>query len=346
MNSYEISKKVLEKAAFGYKTDEVDSFIIEIIAYTKKLEEENKEYDNKMSVLAEKIEDYRDQEESMKEVLLSAQRVSTQVISDARKKAETMIEEATIKSEQLARESEKTLERATLDAELNAKSILDDAKKKADEMLVGAQKQAQQEEEHLAYIQKKVSDFKAELLSTYRSHLDLITKLPSDEKPEETEEVDSKKESATTEFEKIDSKKEESKDDFSRNAEFKPSPFSNINASFSTFDSDNLEKDADKKMNSESASTFEIKDTDKNNAFEKEIEEQFKKEEAAKTRAVIQIKDTTSSKNQNARKETSNKIPINKTPLKITVKENKGSDNSSKYESKFGELDFGNNPKK
>ena len=70
----DISSKKFEKAAFGYKPEEVDAFLSEIIESYKKMYESKVSAEEKLEVLAEKLEEYRANEDSLKTVLLGAQK--------------------------------------------------------------------------------------------------------------------------------------------------------------------------------------------------------------------------------------------------------------------------------
>ena len=75
MNAKEISAKRFDKSAFGYKADEVDSFLNEIAAEVNELTSQNTELQKKLEILATKLEEYRQDENSMKQALLGAQKL-------------------------------------------------------------------------------------------------------------------------------------------------------------------------------------------------------------------------------------------------------------------------------
>ena len=58
MNAKEISAKRFDKSAFGYKADEVDSFLNEIAAEVNELTSQNTELQKKLEILATKLEEY------------------------------------------------------------------------------------------------------------------------------------------------------------------------------------------------------------------------------------------------------------------------------------------------
>ena len=78
----------------GYKTTEVDDFLDRCADAVEELTRINDENERKLQVLAETVMDYRNQEDSIRSALISAQRMSESVISEARKQAEDIREAA------------------------------------------------------------------------------------------------------------------------------------------------------------------------------------------------------------------------------------------------------------
>lgn len=143
----------------GYKTTEVDEFLDRCADAVDELVKINDENERKMQVLAETIMDYRNQEDSIRSALISAQRMSESVISDARKQAEDIRNAANTEA-----------------AAIKEQAIADTAA----------------ELEELRRIKQEVADFKAKLLATYREHLTLIGILEGD-----SAQTDEKSEEAT-----------------------------------------------------------------------------------------------------------------------------------------------------
>ena len=156
MTTQDIREQKFDKAAFGYKAEEVDQFLEQVCAYLEGLEGEKKVMEKKMAVLAEKIEEYRKDEDSMKEALIGAQRLGQNVVAEAKQKAEELLTQS----------------------KAQAETILTEAKNKANQSVDNIKVQVEREEKNLQRMQKEVSAFKSKLLNIYKSHLDLITSLP------------------------------------------------------------------------------------------------------------------------------------------------------------------------
>ena len=142
-----------------YSADEVDDFVdgcadtVERLVREKRvLEQEKAEMAGKLELLANKIVEYRQREESISEALLRAQQAGNTIILEANQKADLIMRDAQIKAENVQ--------------EAALRSI-------------------KEEEQQLAAIKQAVSDFKATLLDMYRDHLRQIDLLPAEEPEEE-----------------------------------------------------------------------------------------------------------------------------------------------------------------
>lgn len=148
MTPYEIQNKKFDKGMSGYNRDEVHAFLLQVSDYLEELEEEKTELLRKMEVLAEKLEEYREDEESLRAALIGAQKLGDSVIRDAKKKAD---------------------------------AILVEAKKKSDDLLGDIRLNMDKESMALSQMQSEVARFKATLLSMYKQHIEVIQAIPYDE---------------------------------------------------------------------------------------------------------------------------------------------------------------------
>lgn len=162
LTAKDIREVKFSRSMGGYKTVEVDEFLDRCADVVEELTAQNDENARKMQVLAETIVDYRNQEDSIRSALISAQRMSESVIADARKQAD---------------------------------DILAAARAEAENMREKAQQDTADELRELNRVKQEVSDFKAKLLSIYREHLMLINVL--EDAPAVEDEVSAENESAS-----------------------------------------------------------------------------------------------------------------------------------------------------
>lgn len=167
MNSESLKLLTFDKSAFGYKVDEVDNCMNEIVKYLNFLEQENNSLKNDIKSLTDKNKELEASQDGVKELLVSAQKFSDNIIKEAKAKSDFIIKEANEKAESMVSEATNNLDNVRKENEI--KTARETAQLKA--------------------IQKEVSNFKSQLLSSYKAHLDLITKLPSFEDKTQKEEL-------------------------------------------------------------------------------------------------------------------------------------------------------------
>lgn len=108
----EIKNIAFRKAGMGgYRPDDVDEFIDDIIATFEQMKAEKADLLRKMDILATKIEQYRTDEETVRNALLSSQKVSDQALKEAKDKATYIIKAAEKKSRKILTEAEMATER-------------------------------------------------------------------------------------------------------------------------------------------------------------------------------------------------------------------------------------------
>ena len=98
LSSEEIRSVTFEKALRGYRAEDVDAFLEQTAAGVDQLIAEKEDIEKKLYILAQKVEEYRADEDTLKSALLNAQRLGENVIHEARSKGDSIIREATGKS--------------------------------------------------------------------------------------------------------------------------------------------------------------------------------------------------------------------------------------------------------
>ena len=88
INANSIKSKSFETERSGYSQSQVDKFLAEVANDYAAIAAENAENEEKIAKLVEKISEYREEEDAIKQALLSAQKEANKIINDA-KKAET-----------------------------------------------------------------------------------------------------------------------------------------------------------------------------------------------------------------------------------------------------------------
>ena len=154
------------KGLSGYKAEEVDAYIEKVLDTIRDLKEQNEVLEDKIGVLAESLQKYREDEDSLREALLGAQKMGDSIIKNANNKAEITMREASVK----------------------AAHIVEEARKKVED-----------EKDELIRVQTAAADFKAKLIELYREHIELVTRIPVAESAPAEETADEPAEMAAAE---------------------------------------------------------------------------------------------------------------------------------------------------
>lgn len=184
----------------AYKADDVDSFFGEVLVNYEKMYRENSELFKRVSLLAERLESYKNDEAEIKQAVLSAQKAADIIVkdaensvADAKQEAEAILAAAKGEADIIKSDAEK---QAVADSELllsiardKAEDIMNKAKEEAHGILIAANDSASDtvgaatrtitsESIHYDMLKKEVSEFRASILAQYKAHIELISKLP------------------------------------------------------------------------------------------------------------------------------------------------------------------------
>lgn len=107
---HELKNKVLSKAVRGYNCSEVDEYIEFIIDKYTELYRENAENEKELRILNLKYDELRNDEETIRAVIVKAQKLGESIVSQAKNEAEKIVESAREKCESAVREASERIE--------------------------------------------------------------------------------------------------------------------------------------------------------------------------------------------------------------------------------------------
>ena len=150
MTAQEIREKKFEKAAWGYRPEDIDEFLGQLEATFQEIDNEREDSNHKIQVLADKVREYMKDEEALKDALLGAQKEGHRVVKEANEKADQILNRA--KEE--------------------AAMLLDEATRQHEIAMEKNRAEIAREKEALAQVKKMVADFKRSLFDMYKGHLE------------------------------------------------------------------------------------------------------------------------------------------------------------------------------
>ena len=173
----------------AYRAQSVDDFF-EIVADSyEQMFKENGELVKKIGLLAERVEEYRNDEDNIRAALLTAQRMADKIMKETNEKSEKQLAEATenaaAKEAAAEAKAKRLLEQAQHDADMllaetkqKAARMIEEATAEAKEQAVVARDRMIKTQAALDLVEKEADKFKRELLTLYTEHIELINKIP------------------------------------------------------------------------------------------------------------------------------------------------------------------------
>lgn len=159
MTAKDIRELRFEKAAWGYRPEDIDEFLGKLEATFQEIDNEREDANHKIQLLADKVREYMKDEDAIKDAWVGAQKEGHRILSDANEKAEQIISKA--KEE--------------------AAQMIDEATEQHAALMEKNRAEVAQEQENLVNARQMVADFKRSLFDMYKSHLEMISAMPDTE---------------------------------------------------------------------------------------------------------------------------------------------------------------------
>ena len=160
----EVSEKTFPKSpsfSSGYDLAAVDEFLDTLTEDYTALYKENAALKTKLKILAEKVEEYRATEDTMRSMLLAAQKMAASMTEEAKEKGEKTLADARQESERL----------------------LTDARNAADELNRDLARKTEAARQKLSAAETAMKDYIAKSLAMCLDQVDYLEKLPHCERP-------------------------------------------------------------------------------------------------------------------------------------------------------------------
>lgn len=217
MNAKDITSKKFSKSTMGYKAEEVDEYLRDIALAYAKVVKEKEENEAKIIKLVEKINEYRNDEDAIRDALLVAQKQGNRIITDAKAKADEIVSEAQAKHDAMVAEIAGDCEKIKIQEVEKVKTAIKEENDKLNAVVAASRTQIEMQNDKLNKLKNEVTTFKKTLVSLLLEQTRLANALPelTDEqienimnaKPSDVPPVDNEQQSD----EEVESVKEEKK---------------------------------------------------------------------------------------------------------------------------------------
>ncbi len=138
---HELKNKPFSKSIKGYAPAEVDEYIEFLIGKYTEAYRENNELERKLHVVVTNLDEIKDEEESIRSTLLSAQKMAEKIVKDANERADI---------------------------------VTGAVKERCDAVIAEFREQLNAEKEEMWALRNRVVEFKKALFDQYRSHIEAV----------------------------------------------------------------------------------------------------------------------------------------------------------------------------
>lgn len=181
----DIKNIAFSKARGGYSPEEVDIFLDKIESEYLQFERIVGDYQSKIQELEAKIKGFEESQNSIQNVLLSAQKLADQIVDEAKEKSEEIIRNAesnitliTAREKEIATAFEiKANERKEI-LEKELEKMVSDAKLKADSITAAANDSVERQQVLFDKLKLEIAAFKSAITSKYKEHLSILQEIP------------------------------------------------------------------------------------------------------------------------------------------------------------------------
>ncbi len=175
MTPQEVASTAFTKAVMGgYNMAAVDTFLDKLTEDYTALYKENSTLKAKMKVLADKVEEYRQVDESMRGALLAAQKMAKDMIAEAEGKRDSILKEA----EQLRRNISVEAERGARQRAEELRQMILSLEQRQREVSLESDRLVAAEAERLKRARTATAEFIMTCRSLCQGHLALLDRLP------------------------------------------------------------------------------------------------------------------------------------------------------------------------
>ena len=125
-----------------YEADDVDIFFNEVAESYEKMFRENGELVKKISLLAERVSQYKKDEDNIRRALLTAERMADKIQREAQQTAQEQLDSAERKSQEIISSAQNRADVLETAASVKASQLTDESNRNATERITSAERTA------------------------------------------------------------------------------------------------------------------------------------------------------------------------------------------------------------
>ena len=185
LSSKELRNVKFSNAMGGYKKEEVDILLDKLEVDLDKYERVFAEQNEKIEQLKAEIEQYKVSQNSIQNVLLSAQKLADQIVDEAKQKSEQIVKEAeasieliTAKEKELSFAFDRKAGERKAKLEEEVEQYLAAAQEKSNRIQKATEDSVEKQQIVFERLKLEIANFKSDITKRYKEHLEILSKLP------------------------------------------------------------------------------------------------------------------------------------------------------------------------
>ncbi len=185
LSANEIRNVRFSKAMGGYKQEEVDVLLDKVEADYEQFERTLREMNSRITELKDELEDCRNSQGNIQNVLISAQKFADQIVEEAKTKsaeiissAQASIEKITAQEKELTTAFDKKAGERKTALQSDIEKIISSAEQKQSAIETATQDCIDRQQLLFDKMKIEIAAFKAEITNKYKEHLELLSALP------------------------------------------------------------------------------------------------------------------------------------------------------------------------
>ncbi|MCC8195966.1 MAG: DivIVA domain-containing protein [Ruminococcus sp.] len=178
MNAKDIATKKFEKATFGYKPEEVDEYLKDVAIALSNATKEKEESEAKIIKLVERINEYRNDEDAIRDAILVSQKQGNKIIADARAEADKIIADAQAQRDALLADISNDCEALKRSEVEKIAVAIKEENDKMNAVVAASKTQTEMQTDKLNKMKVEISDFKKKVLLVLNEQIRVVSNLP------------------------------------------------------------------------------------------------------------------------------------------------------------------------
>ena len=181
LSANEIREVKFPKSMSGYKQEDVDIFLDKVESDYEYFEKIIKELGAKVESLNNELQEHKNSKDSIQNVLVSAQKLADNIVSEAKAKSEQIVAEAqksieniTSKEKELSEMFDKKAEARKAQIEQEMAKIVADAQAKKESIEKATADSVARQKMLFDRLKLEIASFRAEVNEKYKQHIELL----------------------------------------------------------------------------------------------------------------------------------------------------------------------------